>query len=305
MFGFLVKRLGLALLVAITVSVVAFGLLRASGDIAVAVAGEGATPADIATVRRQFGFDRPLPVQYLDWAAKVLSGDLGRSVYFQVPVLELIAERLPVTLALGGLALAFAILLSIPLGVIAALRPNSLLDRACLWIAVFGQAMPSFWFALMLILVFGVWWRLLPISGTGSVAHYIMPAIALGYYAAPAIMRLTRAGMVEVLDSDYIRTARAKGLRTGKVLFKHALRNAVIPVVALAAVQFGFMLSGSIVIESVFAMPGVGELAWISLQRSDYTVVQGIVLMLSVIYIFLALLADLFNAWLDPRIRVA
>ncbi|WP_448042347.1 ABC transporter permease [Bradyrhizobium liaoningense] len=305
MFGFLVKRLGLALLVAITVSVVAFGLLRASGDIAVAVAGEGATPADIATVRRQFGFDRPLPVQYLDWAAKALSGDLGRSVYFHVPVLELIAERLPVTLALGGLALAFAILLSIPLGVIAALRPNSLLDRACLWIAVFGQAMPSFWFALMLILVFGVWWRLLPISGTGSVAHYIMPAIALGYYAAPAIMRLTRAGMVEVLDSDYIRTARAKGLRTGKVLFKHALRNAVIPVVALAAVQFGFMLSGSIVIESVFAMPGVGELAWISLQRSDYTVVQGIVLMLSVIYIFLALLADLFNAWLDPRIRVA
>lgn len=305
MFGFLVKRLALALLVAFTVSVVAFGLLRASGDIAVAVAGEGATQADIETVRHQFGFDRPLPVQYLDWAGKALSGDLGRSVYFRVPVSDLIAERLPVTMALGGLALVFAILLSIPLGVVAALRPNSLLDRLCLWIAVFGQAMPSFWFALMLILVLGVWWRLFPISGTGSIAHYIMPAIALGYYAAPAIMRLTRAGMVEVLGSDYIRTARAKGLRTGKVLFKHALRNAVIPVVALAAVQFGFMLSGSIVIESIFALPGVGQLAWISLQRSDFTVVQGIVLLLSVIYILLALLADLFNAWLDPRIRVA
>ncbi|SMF64220.1 peptide/nickel transport system permease protein [Tistlia consotensis] len=305
MLGFLVKRLALALLVAVTVSVVGFVLLRASGDIAVAIAGEGATETDIQAVRQQYGFDRPLPVQYVEWLGKTLSGDLGRSVYFNVPVAQLIAERLPVTLLLGALSLVFALALSIPLGVVAALRPNSLLDHAALWLAVFGQAMPSFWFALLLILVLGVWGRLLPISGTGSLLNYVMPAIALGYYATPAIMRLTRAGMVEVLGSDYIRTARAKGLRTGKVLFKHALRNAVIPVVSLAAVQFGFMLSGSIVIESIFALPGVGQLAWISLQRSDFTVVQGIVLMLSVIYILLALLADLFNAWLDPRIRVA
>lgn len=305
MLGFLLKRLALALAVAVTVSIISFMLLRASGDIAVAVAGEGATAADIDAIRIQFGFDRPLVIQYFEWAGKALSGDLGQSVYFRVPVAELIGERMPVTMGLGALALVFAVALSIPLGVAAALRPNSFVDRIALWIAVLGQAMPSFWFALILMLVLGVWWRWLPISGAGGFDHYIMPAIALGYYATPAIMRLTRAGMIEVLQSDYIRTAHAKGLSTGKVLFKHALRNAVIPVVSLAAVQFGFMLSGSIVIESIFALPGVGQLAWISLQRSDFTVVQGIVLMLSVIYIALALVADLFNAWLDPRIRVA
>lgn len=305
MLGFLLKRAALALAVAVTVSIISFLLLRASGDIAVAVAGEGATEADIEAIRIQFGFDRPLIVQYFEWAGNALAGDLGQSVYFRVPVVELIGERMPVTMGLGALALVFAVALSIPLGVAAALRPNSIIDRLSLWIAVLGQAMPSFWFALLLMLVMGVWWRWLPISGAGGFDHYIMPAIALGYYATPAIMRLTRAGMIEVLESDYIRTAHAKGLGTGKVLFKHALRNAVIPVVSLAAVQFGFMLSGSIVIESIFALPGVGHLAWISLQRSDFTVVQGIVLMLSVIYILMALVADLFNAWLDPRIRVA
>ncbi|MAS43183.1 peptide/nickel transport system permease protein [Albimonas donghaensis] len=305
MLGFLLKRAALALAVAVTVSIISFLLLRASGDIAVAVAGEGATEADIEAIRIQFGFDRPLIVQYFEWAGNALTGDLGQSVYFRVPVVELIGERMPVTMGLGALALVFAVALSIPLGVAAALRPNSIIDRLSLWIAVLGQAMPSFWFALLLMLVMGVWWRWLPISGAGGFDHYIMPAIALGYYATPAIMRLTRAGMIEVLESDYIRTAHAKGLGTGKVLFKHALRNAVIPVVSLAAVQFGFMLSGSIVIESIFALPGVGHLAWISLQRSDFTVVQGIVLMLSVIYILMALVADLFNAWLDPRIRVA
>ncbi len=305
MLGFLARRLMMALLVALTVSMVSFMLLRASGDVAVAIAGESATDADIAAIREQYGLDRPLPVQYLDWLGSALSGDLGRSVFFNAPVADLMMERLPVTLSLGALALVFAVALSIPLGVAAALRPNSPIDHFAMWLAVLGQAMPSFWFALLLVLVLGVWWQLLPISGTGSFAHYVMPAIALGYYATPAIMRLTRAGMIEVLQSDYIRTARAKGLGAGRILFKHALRNAVIPVVALAAVQFGFMLSGSIVIESIFALPGVGQLAWISLQRSDFTVVQGIVLMLSVIYIGLAVIADLFNAWLDPRIRVS
>jgi ABC-type dipeptide/oligopeptide/nickel transport system permease component len=304
MLGFLARRLMMALLVALTVSMVSFVLLRASGDVAVAIAGESATEADIAAIRDQYGLDRPLPIQYLDWLGSALSGDLGRSVFFNAPVADLMMERLPVTVSLGALALVFAVALSIPLGVAAALRPNSPIDHFAMWLAVLGQAMPSFWFALLLVLVLGVWWRLLPISGTGSFAHYVMPAIALGYYATPAIMRLTRAGMLEVLQSDYIRTARAKGLGAGRILFKHALRNAVIPVVALAAVQFGFMLSGSIVIESIFALPGVGQLAWISLQRSDFTVVQGIVLLLSVIYIGLAVVADLFNAWLDPRIRV-
>ena len=206
---------------------------------------------------------------------------------------------------LGALALTFALVLSIPLGVVAAIRPNSIIDRAALFIAMIGQAMPSFWFALTMVLWFGITWRLLPITGTASWANFVMPSIALGYYLTPAVMRLTRAGMLEVLAADYIRTARAKGLKPQTVLFKHALRNAIIPVVALAAVQFGFMLGGSIVIETIFAINGLGYLAWESIQRADLPMMQAIVLVLSVFYIVLTFVADLLNAWLDPRLRTA
>jgi len=304
LLAFFVKRLGLALAVAVVVSIIAFLLLRASGDIAIAIAGDGATEADIQAARAAHGLDRPLIVQYLDWAGLALTGDLGQSVYFKAPVAELIGQRLAITMGLGAVSLLFAIALAIPLGVIAALKPNSWIDRFALGLAVLGQAMPGFWFALMLMLVLGVMWQVLPVSGNDTWQHYVMPAIALGYYATPAMMRLTRAGMVEVLGSDYIRTARAKGLRLPSILFKHALRNALIPVVALAAVQFGFMLGGSIVIESIFSLHGVGHLAWISIQRADFPVVQAIVLVLSLIYILLTLLADLLNGWLDPRLRV-
>jgi peptide/nickel transport system permease protein len=207
-------------------------------------------------------------------------------------------------LILGALALSFALVLSIPLGVVAALKPNSWLDRLTLTIAVVGQAMPSFWFALLLIMLFGLTLRWLPISGSETWAHFVMPAVALGYYATPGIMRLTRAGMLEVLASDYIRTARAKGLRAPSVLFKHALRNAVIPVVALAAVQLGFMLGGSVVIETIFALHGLGYLAWESILHNDFPVVQAIVLLISLVYILLTFIADMMNAWLDPRIRI-
>jgi peptide/nickel transport system permease protein len=305
MIRFAARRAALALLVAVTVSVICFLLIRVSSDVATALAGEGASAADIAAVRHAYGLDRPLPLQYLDWLAGAVTGNLGESLYFHAPVVSLVAERLPTTLLLGGMALGFALLLSIPLGVVAALRPNSWLDRLTLTIAVFGQAMPSFWFALLLILLFGLSLKWLPISGSQSWANFVMPAIALGYYATPAIMRLTRAGMIEVLAADYIRTARAKGLRTGTVLFKHALRNAIIPVVSLAAVQLGFMLGGSVVIETVFAMHGLGYLAWESISHNDFPVVQAIVLLISLFYIVLTLLADLLNAWLDPRIRVA
>jgi peptide/nickel transport system permease protein len=189
--------------------------------------------------------------------------------------------------------------------VLAAVRPNSFADRFALTLAVVGQAMPSFWFALTLILWLGVVWRLLPITGSDSWQNFVMPAIALGYYVTPAVMRLTRAGVIEVLSSDYIRTARAKGLRPMTVLFKHALRNAIIPVVSLTAVQFGFMLGGSIVIETIFQINGLGYLAWESIQRKDLPTMQAIVLVLSVIYVLLTLLADLLNAFLDPRLRVA
>ena len=299
------KRLGVAVLVALTVSLITFSMIYLSGDPALAIAGESARIEDVENVRRFYGFDRPIIVQYGDWLWSALHGDLGRSFSLRQPVAEVIFQRLPVTMLLGACAIIFALVLAIPLGVLAAVKPNSLFDRAALTLAVIGQAMPNFWFALTLILWLGVNWRLLPITGTDSWANYVMPSIALGYYATPAVMRLTRAGMLEVLASDYIRTARAKGLRPMRVLFKHALRNAVIPVVALAAVQFGFMLGGSIVIETIFQINGLGYLAWESIQRRDLPMMQAIVLVLSVIYVLITFFADMLNAFLDPRIRVA
>ena len=305
MLVYALKRLGVAVLVALTVSVLSFSMIYLTGDPAIALAGEGASQEDIENVRRVYGFDRSIFVQYGAWLAGALGGDLGYSNYLKSDVAIVIFERLPTTMLLGACALGFALVLSIPLGVVAAIRPNSLVDRAALTVAVVGQAMPSFWFALTMILWFSITWRLLPITGTASWLNFIMPSIALGYYVTPAVMRLTRAGMLEVLSSDYIRTARAKGLRPGTVLFKHALRNAVIPVVSLAAVQFGFMLGGSIVIETIFAINGLGYLAWESIQRADLPMMQAIVLVLSVFYITLTFLADMLNAFLDPRIRVA
>lgn len=305
MLTYALKRVLLALVVALTVSVAAFSLVRLAGDVATAIAGEGARAEDVEVIRKQYGLDRPLPVQYAEWLGRTLRGDLGESLYFRQPVASLVFDRLPVTMTLGALSIGFALLLSIPLGVVAAMRPNSWIDRAALTLAVVGQAMPSFWFALLLILWFGVQLRWLPISGSDTWAHFVLPAIALGYYAAPAIMRLTRAGMIEVLGADYIRTARAKGLSPASVVFKHALRNAVIPVVALAAVQLGFVLGGSVVIETVFALHGLGYLAWESILQNDFPVVQAIVMLIAVIYVLLTLVADLANAWLDPRIRVS
>ena len=304
MLAYCAKRTIVALLVALTVSVISFALLHLSGDLAQALAGPSATAADVAQVREAYGLGRPIVVQYADWIARAVRGDFGESFFLKVPVGELIADRLPVTLTLGICALVFALALSLPLGVAAAVKPNSWLDRLALGLSVLGQALPSFWFALILIIMFGLKLRWLPVSGSSTWQHFVLPAIALGYYATPAFMRLTRAGMLEVLASDYIRTARAKGLRTMSVLFKHALRNAIIPVVAVAAVQFGFMLGGSIVIESVFSLHGVGYLGWEAISRADFPVVQAIVLILACIYVVLTLLADMLNAVLDPRIRV-
>jgi peptide/nickel transport system permease protein len=299
------KRVGLAILVAFTVSILAYLLLHLSGDPAIALAGEGARQADIEMIRQAYGLDRPVIVQYGDWLWKLLHGDFGTSVYFKTPVGPLIFDKLKTTLLLGVCALAIALLVSVPLGVLAAIYKNSWVDRLCLAIAVLGQALPNFFFALLLIMLFSISWRLLPVSGSGTWQHFVMPAIALGYYAAPAFMRLIRAGMIEVLGADYIRTARAKGLPTRTVIFKHALRNAIVPVVALAAVQLGFLLGGSVVIETIFALNGIGYLAYQSITFKDYPVMQMIVLLLSAIYVMLTLASDIANAWLDPRIRVS
>jgi len=303
MLTYIVRRLLVGLSVMLTVAVVSFMLLHLSGDLATAIAGPESTAADVEKVRVQYGLDRPITLQFADWLGAAVQLDFGRSFYFQNTVMELIGERLPVTLKLGGVALLLAVIVAIPLGVLAAIYRDSWVDRLSLLVAVVGQAMPNFWFALSLILVFSVGLKWLPVAGNTSWQNFVLPAIALGYYAMPSLMRLTRAGMLDVLGSDYIRTARAKGLSPARVVFKHALRNAIIPVMALAAVELGFMLGGSVVIESVYSMQGLGQLAWDSISRNDYPVVQAVVLIIAVFYIGLTFVADVLNAALDPRMR--
>jgi len=305
MLSFTLQRLLVAISVAVTVSIIAFFLLHLSGDLAIAIAGPEASPAQVEEVRRQFGLDRPLVLQYLDWLWRALHFDFGDSFYFRDSVTSLIASRMPVTLTLGAISLGISLIVAVPLGVLAAVYNGTIIDRLALSFSVLGQAVPAFCLGLGLIIVFAVNLRWLPVSGTASWQSYILPAVALGWYAVPAVMRLSRNGMLEVLSADYIRTARAKGLAPRVVIFKHALRNAIIPVVALAAVQFGFMLGGSIVIEAVFSMHGLGYFAWEAIARNDFPVVQAVVLILATIYVALTFLADVANAFLDPRIRLA
>ncbi len=305
MLRFFVRRLIVALLVAATVMTLAFVMTRLSGDLATSIAGPAATQADIGAVRKAYGLDRPMILQFLDWAGRAATGDLGDSYFFKTRVAELIAERMPITLTLGLTGLVIALLVSLPLGILAAVRENTGFDRLVQLVALLGQALPSFWLGLILMIVFGLQLGWLPISGTASWQGYIMPGVVLAFSAIPALTRLTRAGMIQALSADYIRTARAKGLSRTSILLKHALRNAAIPVVAIAAVQLGFMLGGSIVIEQVFALHGVGFLGWESIAKNDFPVVQAVVLVLAVIYVALTMLADMLNAVLDPRLRGA
>jgi len=305
MLNFLFRRMVLALLVALSVSVLTFALLNVTIDPALAMAGEDATDADVQALRIAMGFDRPAYVRYLDWLFSVLLGDFGTSPYFGLPVSQLILDRLPVTLTLGAFSTAFAVLVGIPLGVIAAIYPNTLIDRISLSVAVFGQAIPNFWFSLMLIILLAVQFPVLPVSGAESLASFVLPTIVLGTNAIPPIMRLTRTGMLDVLSSDYIRTAWAKGLRPRQVFFKHALRNAIVPVVAVAAIQAANMFGGSIVVEAVFALHGIGMLAYESIQRSDIPTMQAVILVFSLFFIGFSALSDVVNAYLDPRIRVS
>ena len=304
MLKFALERLGVAVLVGLAVSFLTFAMIHGSGDPAIALAGEGGAQ-DIENVRRAYGLDRPFLQQYLDWLFGALRGDLGRSYTLRAPVADVVAARLPTTMLLAACALAFALSLGIPLGVIAGARPKTLVDRVALALAVIGQAFPAFLLALTLVFWFGVRWQLLPVTGSASWANFVMPAIALGFALMAGITRLTRVCMLEVMASDYIRTARAKGLRPTSVLFKHALRNAIVPVISLAAVQFGFMLGGSVVIETIFQIDGLGYLAWESIQRKDLPTMQAIVLILSLIYVVLTFLADMANAVLNPRVRLA
>jgi peptide/nickel transport system permease protein len=305
MLQFLLRRALVALLVCVAVLTFAFALTRLSGDLAISIGGPNATAADIEVIRKAYGLDRPVVLQFLDWVGRAAVGDFGQSYFYRERVARLIFDRLPITLTLGLVGLGIALLVSLPLGVIAALNEGRLADRLISLVALLGQAMPSFWLGLVLMITLGLRLGWLPISGTGSWQHFVMPGIVLAFSAIPALMRLTRSGMIDALSADYVRTARAKGLSRASVVLKHAARNAAMPVVSVAAVQLGFMLGGSIVIETVFALHGVGFLAWESISKNDYPTVQAVVLLLAIIFTLLTLFADMLNALLDPRLRAS
>ena len=304
MLSYLFRRFGLACWVALCVSILTFALLHFSIDPAIAMAGEDATSEDIELIRIAYGYDRPIWIQFGEWLFSALKGDFGISPYFGLPVQDLILDRMPVTFTLGALSIAFALGFGIPLGVVAAIFPNTWIDRLSLSIAVFGQAIPNFWFSLLLMIIFAVNLQWLPVSGYESMWSYVLPTIVLGTNAIPPIMRLTRTGMLDTLSADYIRTAWAKGLPPHVVYFKHALRNAIIPVVAVVSIQAAHLLGGSIVVESVFALHGLGMLAYESILRSDIPTMQAVILIFSAFFIGFSALSDVLNAYFDPRIRV-
>lgn len=314
MTAYILRRLLLMLPVAFLVTVGVFMLIHLSpGDPALIILGEDRTPQAIATIHQQLGLDKPLYVQYGIWLGHIVHGDWGRSITTHEPVATAITERLPATLELGIVALVWSLLVAIPLGTIAAVRRGSLTDQIATGITVAGVSIPNFFIGIVLIFVLSVTLRLFPFGGyvpllqnpLESLRHVALPAIALGTAGAAINMRFTRSSMIEVLNLDYIRTAWAKGASWRRVVFVHALKNALIPVVTIVGIQIGGIIEGAVVTETVFTWPGVGRLAVESIFNRDYTVVQGIVLLAAFSYMFANLLVDVVYAWLDPRISYA
>jgi peptide/nickel transport system permease protein len=285
------------------VTLVVFLLIRVSGDPSQLLLPETATPEDRELFRRQHGFDQPIPIQYLRYLANLARGDLGRSLVDQQPALAVVLERLPATVELTLAALLIAIGVGIPVGVLSAVRRGSLLDRVAMMGALTGQSMATFWVGILLILAFAVQLRWLPVSGRDGFRHLILPALTLSLYMMPLLARMTRSSMLEVWGQDFVRTARAKGLRESAVILRHSLRAALIPVVTVLGLQFGGALAGAIVTESVFAWPGVGTFVLDSIYKRDYPVVQAAVLVVATVYLLTNLAVDLLYVVLDPRIR--
>ena len=304
MLKFILKRLVLGLAVAFTVSLATFLMLNLAADPAAMVAGEDATQEAIEQIRVQYGFDRPLYVRFFEWMGQLVTGDFGDSYYWKQPVFDLLIDRAPVTLTLAAGALTVTIVLGLTLGVLAALKPNGWLDRFALSFGTAAQAVPNFWFGLILIILLGVTFPIFPVSGDSTWMHFVLPCFVLGTSAVPQVLRLTRTGMIEVLGSDYIRTARAKGFRPRQILFRHALRNALLPIVSVITIQIGYKLGGSVITESVFALNGLGRLAYESILGADIPTVQMLVFFFALVFIILSILGDILNAWLDPRMRV-
>lgn len=315
MLTYILRRLALTIPVLIGITFIVFALLAfAPGDaISLMLGTEAANPEIIERRRAELGLDKPWLQQYTDYMGRLLRGDLGRSFTYGTPVNTMVAERLPNTLVLTVASMIVALLIALPLGTLSAVERNTVWDYSAMFISMAGVSMPNFWLGLLLIITFGLELRWLPIRGLGDISdglwqylrHLILPAVTLGTSLAAILMRLTRNSMLDVLGEDYIRTARAKGLSGRPVIFKHALRNALIPVVTTAGVQFGALLGGAVVVETIFSLPGLGLLAINAIQARDIPVIQGSVLVFSLCFVLVTLLVDLLYAVINPRVRYA
>ena len=304
MLTYLLRRILIAVPTLLGVVLLVFLMVRlAPGDPAILLAGEFATPETLEAIRTRYGLDRPLPEQFALYLGALLQGDLGESARSRRPVLEELKTYFPNTVVLATAAILVALATGIPLGILAALRQGSWLDLGVMVLALLGVSMPVFWFGLLAILIFSVELGWFPVAGKGTLAHLVLPAVTLGINATALLARMTRGTLVEVLSLDYIRTARAKGLAERVVIFKHALRNALIPVVTVAGLEFGSLLAGAVITETIFAWPGLGQLLVGSILSRDYPVVQGAVLLVAFTFTLVNLMVDLLYAWIDPRVR--
>jgi peptide/nickel transport system permease protein len=312
MIGFVVTRIFSAVPVLLIVSVVTFLIIWiVPGDVAAEIAGSDATPAQLEAIRQRLGLDRPLTERAAIWYGNLLSGDLGHSYLLNRSVASAVAERLPVTLSLAGLALMLATMLGMLAGVCAAIRHNSAIDQGVMTVALLGLSIPDFWFGLVLIILFGVQLGWLPTGGfvspaedlLGWIRSMTLPALTLAFTQMGVIARMTRSSMLEVMGQDYVRTARAKGLRSRTVVFKHGLLNAMIPILTVIGVMTGVVLGGAVVIESVYSLPGVGRLIIGAIQRRDYPIIQGSLLVTAATFVLVNIVVDILYGWLDPRVR--
>jgi ABC-type dipeptide/oligopeptide/nickel transport system permease component len=302
---YIARQLVQLVVVVFGISLLAFAILHVLGDPVLLLLPQNAGKEEFERYRHLLGLDRPIYVQYWKFVSRAMLGDFGKSWYADTPAFRLVIERMPPTIYLTLAGLVVAMLIALPLGTIAALRRHSWVDSLCTVVAVAGQAAPSFWLGIMLIIVFSVRLRLLPASGYGTWQNFLMPAFCLGVALAPITMRLVRSGVIEVMNMEFIKTARAKGLAEGRVVVKHAFRNACIPVITVLGLQFGQLLGGAIITETVFAWPGVATLTVESIRNQDFPVVQCAVVLLALLIVGVNLLVDLVVGFIDPRIRAA
>jgi peptide/nickel transport system permease protein len=304
MWAYIIRRVCYSVITLVILSITIFAVVRMTGDPAILMAEPGARPEDLARVREQWGLNRPWPVQYVSFMQNILRGELGKSFNYRLPVSELYLQRLPNSLQLALAATLISILIGVPAGLLSAVRVNGLWDNVGKVLGLLGLSIPGFWLGLVLILVFAVWLRWLPTSGAGDWRHLIMPSIALGWYFAASLLRLTRSSMLEVLRSEYIKLARLKGLPEALVIAMHAFKNAMIPVFTLAGVNLVIMINAAVVIEVIFAWPGIGRLLFEGIFQRDFPLVQGVVIMAGFMIIGVNLLVDILYAVIDPRIRL-